>query len=370
MLFFLRAGHIMVFWERDMPKIKFKLLALISLVVLSSGSIAASNPLFESHEPLALVLELPPKKSLPPARDKPTVPGVLRYTDTDGTEVVFDIKVSTRGNSRLAQCLYPPLKIDLKKKQTASTLFAGQNKLKLVTQCSSSSTFQRYLNQEYIIYRMYNLLSEYSFRVRMLEVTYHFSSGGKGDRVQPAFFIESDKETAKRLEMATLKTSVINVSQLDARELSIFALFQFMIGNTDWSVRKGPGDEGCCHNGKVIAPPDSRNGWVVLPYDFDQAGMINTRYAVPSEQLPIRSVRQRLYRGYCSGNAELDSTIALFNDNRAAIEDLLNSGPDGSSENKAALRYLRSFYEIINDPKKRQKQIVDKCRRTSNRLLP
>jgi len=349
-----------------MPKIEFKLLALISLGALSSGSMAASNPLFESDETLALVLELPPRKSLPPARDRPTVPGVLRYTDVGGTEVVLDMKVSTRGKSRLAECSFPPLRFNFKKKQTASTVFAGQNKLKLVTQCSSSSTFRRYLNQEYIIYRIYNLLSEYSFRVRMLEVTYHFSSGGRHDRVQPAFFIESDKEAAERHEMATLDTNVINISQLDARELSIFTLFQFMIGNTDWSVRKGPGDESCCHNGKVIAPPDSSGGWVVLPYDFDQAGMINTNYSAPSEQLPIRSVRQRLYRGFCSSNAELDSTIALFNDKRAAIEDLFSIGADGSSENNAALKYLRSFYEIINDPKKRQKQIIDKCRGTNN----
>jgi len=345
-----------------MRKIEFKLLALISLVALSSGSMAASNPLFESDEPLALVLELPPKKSLPPRRDKPTVPGVLRYTRIDGTEVVLDIDVSTRGNSRLAQCKYPPLKIDLKKKQTASTLFAGQNKLKLVTQCSSSSTYRRYLNQEYIIYRIYNLLSEYSFRVRMVEVTYHFSSGGKRDQVYPAFFIESDDEAAERQEMATLDANVVNVSQLDTRELSVFTMFQFMIGNTDWSVRRGPADESCCHNGKVIAPPDTSDGWVVLPYDFDQSGIINTRYAAPSEKLPIRSVRQRLYRGFCSSNAQLDSTIALFNDNRASIESLLSSGPNGPSKNKSALKYLRSFYEIINDPQERQKQIVDKCR--------
>ena len=139
-----------------------------------------------------------------------------------------------------------------------------------------------------------------------------------------------------------------------------------MIGNTDWSVRKGPGTEECCHNGKVVAPPDSRDGWVVLPYDFDQSGIINARYAVPSDKLPIKSVRQRLYRGFCSSNSNLDSTITRFNDSRTAIENFYGGGSDGSSPNKAALRYLRDFYEIINDPKKRQKKIVDACQNTTN----
>jgi hypothetical protein len=194
----------------------------------------------------------------------------------------------------------------------------------------------------------------------MLEVTYRDSSGRRRDTVQPAFFIESDKEVAERLKMTTIKSNVVNLSQLDSSQLNIFSLFQFMIGNTDWSVRKGPGSESCCHNGKVIAPPDSHNGWVVLPYDFDQSGIINTRYAAPSDLLPIRSVRQRLYRGFCIGNDHLDATIAIFNDNRTAIEDLFRDR-DGSSTNKKALTYLQEFYEIVNDPKKQQKKIADAC---------
>ena len=162
--------------------------------------------------------------------------------------------------------------------------------------------------------------------------------------------------------MTRIRPDVIEYSQLDTRKLSMLTLFQFMVGNTDWSVRKGPGAERCCHNGKVVGPPNSRSDWVVLPYDFDQSGIINTSYALPSELLPIRSVRQRLYRGFCSGNAQLESTIALFNDKRSAIEDLFRSVPYRSSDNKTALKYLRSFFEIVNDPKKIQKQLIDRCR--------
>ena len=184
--------------------------------------------------------------------------------------------------------------------------------------------------------------------------------------MQPAFFIASDEEVAGRQKMTTVDTNVVNVSQLDTGQLSIFTLFQFMIGNTDWSVRKGPATDGCCHNGKVIAPPDAHNGWVVFPYDFDQSGIINSSYAMPSELLPIRSIRQRLYRGFCGGNAQIGSTIETFNDNRAAIEDLFGSGRGGPSKNKATLKYLQGFYEIVNDPEKRQKKIIDTCQRVAN----
>ena len=102
----------------------------------------------------------------------------------------------------------------------------------------------------------------------------------------------------------------------------------------------------------------------MLPYDFDQAGLINTSYAVPNERLPIRRVRQRLYRGYCRNNAQLDATIALFNERRNDIEAVFGTAAEGKSANESTLKYLADFYEIINDPARRQKKIVDACQRT------
>lgn len=326
-------------------------------------ALAATQPLFESDEPVALVLNLPLKDLLRRASKKPTVKGVLQYTDADGAKVQVDIEVSTRGKSRLEQCSMPPLSLRLKSSKVDSTLFAGQSRLKLVTQCKKRSLYGRYLRQEYAIYRIYNLLTDYSFRTRLIEVTYRDSDTGR-NKVEPAFIIESHKAAAARLGMTTVEAHRVSIRQLDAHQLGILTLFQYMIGNTDWSVRKGPGTDSCCHNGKVGAPPDADEGWAVLPYDFDQSGMINTQYAAPSDLLPIRSVRHRLYRGYCVNNTELDATIALFNDKRAAIEALLAGSPDAHAENKSALKYIRGFYEIINNPKKRQKKILDACVRS------
>ncbi len=325
------------------------------------GTIAVAQPLFESDRPLPIVLEAPFGDLLRQASKKPTVSGTLRFQEDDGTDVALDVDISTRGKSRLELCSFPPLGINLKRQQVKPTVFGKQNKLKLVTQCAEKTVYRRYLNQEFAIYKIYNLLSDHSFRVRMLEVTYRDSSGRRKDKVQPAFFIESDGGAAERLQMRPVDADTVKLSQLEPQALSILTLFQFMIGNTDWSVRKGPGEEGCCHNGKLIGFPDADSGWVVMPYDFDQAGLINATYSAPNAVLPIKSVRQRLYRGYCYHNNYLDTTAALFNGHRAAIEALFRSGPDDGGKNKSALKYLRGFYEIINDPKKRKKKIVDDC---------
>jgi len=350
----------------EVSKTRVTVWAAALLGLSSFGSLAVAAPLFESDETLAILLEMPVNDLLRQAKKKPTVEGQLHYNDADKGQVVLDISVTTRGKSRLEQCRYPPLSVTVKKKQAASTVFAGQKKLKLVTPCQSKSAHKNYLSQEYAIYRAYNQLTDYSFRVRMLEVTFRDSEGKRKDAVHEAFFIEPLKGAASRLGMQTISARSVGVSQLDPEQLSIMTLFHFMIGNTDWSARRGPANEDCCHNGKVIGPEDAADGWVVLPYDFDQSGIINTDYSAPAEQLRLRSVRQRLYRGYCRSNGQMDATIALFNDRREALEALFGSATARSSTNKSAVKYLESFFDIINDPGKRKKKIVDACQQTND----
>ena len=337
-------------------------IATVILLVVLPASMVEASPLFESAEPLSVVFEFPTQELLRTAKKRPTVDGRIRYQDHDGTEVVFEASFTTRGKSRLDTCKYPPLRLNLKRKQVASTVFEGQRKLKLVTQCYKSGNSLRYLEQEYLIYQAYAKLTPYSFRVRMLSITFRDSTGRRDDETHPGFLIEAEKNVAKRLDMTPIKAASVGVSQLDETQLSILTLFQFMIGNTDWSVRSGPDGRHCCHNGKLIGKPSSDSEWVVLPYDFDQSGLINASYAIPAESLGIRSVKQRLYRGYCSTNDELEQTIRLFNDNRADIEGLFVSDSSDPKKHKRALRYVRDFYEIINDMDKRQKSIVADCR--------
>lgn len=342
------------------------LLLPVLVVLLQSAApdcdVDAKRPLFECDAPLEFTLEVPMKTLLRRADDRPVLDGKLHYTDLKGIQHEFDVQVTTRGHSRLEICKFPPLSVIFEKKQVKGTIFARQKKLKIVTQCRSGASYIDYLRQEYGIYRAYNVVAEPSFRVRMLNVTFRDSQGKLKDGVQAAFFIESIKEVAERLDMETVKLNKIPPVHLDAANSSIYELFQFLIANTDWSKSKGPGEEDCCHNGKVLRVPDSEFGWVVLPYDFDQAGLINVPYARPHERLPIRRVTQRLFRGRCEYLGYLDATIELFNREREAIETALASGGVSEKRQRNHAKYVAKFYEIINDPELRQRHMEDRCR--------
>jgi len=335
-------------------------LTIAIFAVFISADSSAGYPLFEDQTKLDVIIEMPIKTILKEAEDRPEVPGVLRYMDA-GSEVVLDITMTTRGHSRLIECKYPPLSLNLKKKQLEGTLFDGQNKLKIVSQCKSGKTYVRYALQEFGIYGGFNVLTDSSIRARMLSVTFRDSEGERKDEVQPAFFLESVGEVAERLSMEQIKQPTIDPAQLESRHANIFSLYQYLIANTDWSMLKGPGDEPCCHNGKVIITPGTTDGWLVLPYDFDQAGLINTNYSMPAEGLGIRSVKQRVFRGRCQNLKHLDESIAKFNDLRPQIVEALNPPELDDRSRKNALKYIEDFYEVINDPKKRKKEIEDDC---------
>ena len=340
------------------------LLLVFFATMQPSESVADGHPLFESNDNLELVLDVPMKTLLRRAKKKPVLDGQLQYLDSDGRAVTIDLTITTRGKSRLALCTFPPLSITLDEEQPTSTLFTGQRKLKIVTPCRNGMKYKRYFYQEYGIYRAYNLLSDHSFRVRTLEITFRDSEQRSRDKIVSAFFIESDREVAERLNMTTIETKTIRPTQFNVAETNKYEVFQYMIGNTDWAILKGPGARDCCHNGKVIGPAGDEGNWVVLPYDFDQSGIINTEYALPATDFGIRNVRQRLYRGRCRHNEQLAETFALFNERRSEIEAALTPPALSERARKGALNYLTSFFDNINDPKKLQKEILDKCRGT------
>ena len=339
-----------------------QLVALITFCVFVAVNAHADElPLFTSDDVIDIVFEAPMNTIVKNAEKRPEEAGIMRYTEDDGRVVTLNLKMTTRGKSRLKYCRFPPLKIDLKKSETEGTLFAGQNKLKVVTRCRAGDSYERYLLQEFSIYGAFNVLSGRSFRVRMLNVTYRDTDGKRDDETHSSYFIETDKEVAARYGMEQRDMDKVQFSKLDQAHASKLSLFQFLIGNTDWSMTAGPPGAGCCHNNKLIVTPGSENGWIQLPYDFDQAGLINTSYSEPSEMLGIRSVRQRVFRGRCSNIGQLEDTIAIFNERRAAIEAALLPAALGDKPRKTAVKYIDEFYEIINDPKRLKSRILNKC---------
>ncbi len=333
------------------------------LVVFSAGlsPLTFAAPLFETTGVLDVVIEAPIRDLSRQRHKKPKFPGTIRYTDTSGLEHALSVKVSPRGHSRLEVCDYPQLRITFDRDATDGTLFEGQRELKVVRQCMRGRDGRNWLNLEYAVYRAYNAITDYSFRVRKLNVTYRESESGRGD-TQPAFFLEDEGALANRLNRERIRPPKVDAAQMAFVETAYNMLFQYLIANTDFAVKRGHQGEGCCHNGRVIAEAGKQKDWVIVPYDFDYAGIINTDYALPSLSLPIKNVRTRLYRGFCWQNEILPESIGLFNDKRSEIEAAFMSS--GISERRArrVQKYIDRFYNTVNDPQELQKHIIDKCR--------
>lgn len=319
----------------------------------------ASAPLFAGDDELEIELRLPLKRLLRQRSQGFEVEGALLVT---GTANPLDVEITPRGHKRLEICAFPPLRLNFRRSQVADSAFAGHDRLKLVTLCRDSERHARYLELEYLAYRMYEQVAEAAFRVRWSNMRYVDSERDDEALMAPAFFLEPVAGVAERLGLEAVAVPSLRLEQIDPRALARLALFQFMIGNTDWAVTQPTlGEDVCCHNGDVLARPGSPGSFVIVPFDFDHAGIVDADYAKPDERLGIRSVRERLYRGFCATNGYLDETIAAFNAARPAIEALLEERPLTPETRAAAASYLAESYEILNHEQQKQRQIVDRC---------
>ncbi|MCC7402593.1 MAG: hypothetical protein IT214_14025 [Chitinophagaceae bacterium] len=248
-----------------------------------------------------------------------------------------------RGHIRKVICDIPPIKINFKSQKNSELHKLGS--LKMVNQCKVSKTYEDYLIREYLIYKMYNLITDASFRVRLMKLTLTDSSNNKKPQPEYAFLVEDVKDLAKRNKCRELSNAKVDPRETDRRQMTIVAIFEYMIGNTDWGISVN-------HNTRLIIPAtDSVSRPFVIPYDFDYSGLVNADYAVPDENLGIANVRERLYRGFPRTMEELNEVLGIFKKQKDAIYDLIkNCGMLSSSSKKDMTRYLDPFFETINDP--------------------
>ncbi len=318
--------------------------------------------LFDADTELGVTLELALGRLLRDKAQREELPATLSYADTDGGKVSLPIEVGIRGHTRADLCHLPPLRIDLKPKRAAGTLFESQTGLKLVTQCKNSYRYRDYLLLEHKIYQAYNLVTPLSFRTRLLSLSYIDTDGQVRGFTQPAFLIEDLEQLAARLDMERVRRSGLSPLDMDSAQQNLVEMFQFMIGNTDWSaVGASVDEEACCHNAKVLAPRGAGAGLVMIPYDFDQAGLIDAEYAAVSPAVGGTSVRDRVYRGRCENNPRVAASLARLRELRPAIEALFDDKRLNAIAARNAAAYVREFYERTASEKWVQRRIYDAC---------
>lgn len=313
---------------------------LALLVILAAPGAVRAAPLFDDDALLDITLAGPLRAVVEDTEERRERAFSLTVDDE-----VLDVAVRVRGKSRVVHCKFPPLRLNFVREDTGEGLFAGQNKLKLVTHCKGSAEYEQNLLEEYAAYRILNVLTDISIRARLLRIRYvDTDAAGAGAITRYGFVIESDKGFAERIGGDQLAVRDVTRRLLDKRHAELVYVFQYLIGNTDWSLLRYWHDEFCCHNGKLFAV-GNHNYYV--PYDFDMAGLVSARYAKPQPELRLRSVRVRRYRGYCTDDDTRRAALRDVAGQRDAVLKVISDLPGLSEKNrKRQYRYLEDFFVL------------------------
>ena len=289
----------------------------------------------------------------------PDVPAEITYRDADGSEKRLAASIRTRGRWKTAHCSFPALFVFFAPDQTAGTLFEGETMLPLTTDCKQKvSRYERYALIEHLAYRLYRLLTDLGLHSRLSQITYVHTDTDRSLK-RYGFFTEHFDRLAARTDRDFYRVKSLDLYKTVPEEMATLALFQFMIGNLDWSAYGS-------HNIALFRDP---NGITTpVPYDFDYSGLVNAEYAVPPESLSrsvtLRNIRDRLYRGFCWPDLDWPALFDKFQRIRGDIFTEVAATPGlSNTARRDVKKYLESFYGIIDSEKKRRRFIIEKCRK-------
>lgn len=340
-----------------------RLLACLAMLVLATPAMGQQDPLFQSDEPIEVTIKAPFKRIME-ERSYEEEDGKFVFTDASGQTHEFDIKLQVRGKFRRnpAVCEFAPLRIDFRKSQVEGSLFDGQDKLKLVTHCETrSKRHTQGLVREYLAYRVLNMLTDKSFRVRLLQITYEESDAKRKPITEVAFLIEHKDRLGKRIDAKPVEgVDRIKVAKLHGDYMNLTSIFQYFLANLDFSAIASAEEDSCCHNQTLFGEGQQR--YYSIPYDFDMSGFVKAEYAKPNPKFGLKRITARLYRGRCVNNEHVPKTMGLFRANRENINTLVGTFPLLSKRSQKEMRKLiGDFYKIVDSPELLEKRITGKC---------
>ena len=253
------------------------------------------------------------------------------------------IRLKTRGNFRLRKqtCNFPPLRFKFDADQTRGTVFQGQNKLKYVSHCQNfKEHYEQHTLEEFLVYRMYNIFTDYSYQVRLAQV--NFIDVNERDTIQRfGFFIEDKNHLAKRIGRQALKFRNIKQYQVLRSNMLVFSLFQCMIGNSDWDVSR-------LHNVDLMSVNDHSLP-VAVPYDFDWSAIIAHDYFVLDPQIDLEAKYKRRYKSFRWSDEEFEAAFNTFHELRDELMTLISDFEYLENDNRLKmLDYISEFYDLIS----------------------
>ncbi len=314
--------------------------------------------LFQSSEALPIKLNYSIRDIRKGTKDSTYIDTQLSYLQ-DSSWVSFGIGIRTRGNFRKEHCYNPPIKIKLQKEHVKETLFEGNKRLKLVLPCLILKRSNDDILKEFLAYKLYEKISPYHFKSRLVHIEFAEQRPNKSiDHWFKGILLEDDKNVARRFNGQLISRSVHPLQQNALTSIQN-DMFQYMIGNTDYSTAYQ-------HNQTLIFVDKAT---IPLPYDFDMSGLVDASYAVvseiPNEPVDITDVKQRLFRGFRRETALMQQVRKEFLENKEillAVVDGLSGSFDDAKEFSKTRKYIEGFFDILQSDASFKREILDKAR--------
>lgn len=294
-------------------------------------------------EPLEVTITMDIQQLLENRR-KPDYQEAQMQYKKNGKLYHWSIELRPRGKFRRTMCEFPPLKLEFSKRELEKAGLQKQDDLKLVTHClGDSSLTAQLLFREYLAYKLYNEISIQSLRVQLVKINYIDQKDPTYTFERWGILLEDIDELADRLGGEEIEQFSFKPGQLDTIQHTFVALFQMMIGNSDWGIDP-------VRNLKLIQE-DPQKPFVLVPYDFDFSAWVGAPYASPRPDLGQTSVQDPIFQGITSSYAVLQPVMKLFKVQRKSLFKVVQDFEWLSRQEKAPLfRQLRQFYRSLETP--------------------
>jgi hypothetical protein len=300
--------------------------------------------LFDSEELMELTLQFDISTFQRKKSSEEYLPALLTFHLAENDSVNNTVMLRARGNNRKTVCSFPPIRLNFKKGESSDSEFADIDKIKMVTHCDPGNL--NYTLKEYLAYKLYNVLTEYSYKVRLARIKYINTARKNKAFSEYAFFIEPAEMLCKRLNAVEVENIKLTQRNILPEVMDQMAIFHYMIGNTDWSVP-------IYHNVTVLHKglQENSNLGIIIPYDFDHAGLINASYALPYEGLGLKSVIERKYLGICRSREVYSNRLKVFPEKKEEFIRVIKEFPYLSEKTKKEMiAYLETFFRDFDKP--------------------
>ncbi|WP_111670483.1 hypothetical protein [Algoriphagus litoralis] len=333
------------------------LLSLLFYLFSAISSFGFQNgKLFKTDDPLPVKMAFSVKELKKTTNDSTFMDSFILIESSPGKWDSIPMEMRTRGNFRLDNCFYPPIRLKFKKKGIDGTVFEKNKSLKLVMPCQKTKGNDSFIGKEFLAYQLLEDITQYNFETRLVKIKFINLDDKKAEEIELlGFFIQDDDEVADRFDGKILEGRKIPPSFMQDSATVRQDFFQFMIGNTDFSTL-------FLHNQKVLQLPDETV--IPLAYDFDMSGLVNPPYAQVNTQLGIKSITDRLYRGFCRDEAFLEMIrqefLAKENQFWSTVD--RNQAYISEVDLKATKSFLSGFFDVLKNDRLFKEKILQSCR--------